>query len=141
MEWLLKKAGFWLVKTVTFDMYHDIKAENKRQRDFDSFIKLMQGVAAKRSIACNPNDTSRDCPMASVIEHYHQKGRTSDGTAPLYIFTIVGSDSQIINIQGFALMQTIKITVRHQDGSFDVEDLDPSEAMKRIRREAGYAPH
>jgi hypothetical protein len=99
----------------------------------------MEGVAKKRLVECKRDELSSDCPMATVIDHYHQEGKTSDGTAPLRMFTIVGSDGQIINVQGFDLSHTIKITVRHTNGVMDLEQVDPTDAMKRIRREAGHA--
>jgi hypothetical protein len=137
MEWLLKKLALGLLKAITVDEYKRIKAENKRADDYGDFIHLMEAVAKQRLVACRPDELSTECPTASVIDQYYQDGRTTSGTAPLRIFTVIGSDGQIINIQGFDLSQTVTVTVRHKNGKMDLEKVDPSEAMKRIRREAG----
>jgi hypothetical protein len=52
----------------------------------------------------------------------------------------MGLDGQIINIQGYDLTQTVKVTVLHTNGTSDMENVDPSDALKRIEREAGYRP-
>jgi hypothetical protein len=138
LEWILRKIAIELGKAITLGEYERITNENKRARDYGAFINLMEEVAKKRLVACKPDELSQDCPMATVINQFYQDGRTTSGTAPLRIFTIIGSDDQIINIQGFDLSQTIKVTVHHTNGKMDLEQVDPSEAMKRIRREAGY---
>lgn len=138
MEWILKKLAFGLIKAITVDQYKTIKAENKLKRDYDAFIAVLQNVAKQRLVTCRVDEITRECPSASLIEHYYQDGKTSSGTAPLRIFTIIGSDGQIINIQGFDLTETVLITVRHTDGKMDYEKIDPVEAMKRLKREAGY---
>jgi hypothetical protein len=138
LQWLLGKLGIWLAKAITVGEYERIKNENQRARDYSAFIRVMEEIAKKRLVACKSDELSRDCPMAFVITDYYQDGRTSSGTAPLRLFTIIGSDGQIINVQGFDLTETIKVTVRHTNGKMDFEVVDPSEAMKRIRREAGY---
>jgi hypothetical protein len=138
LEWLLKKIAIGFAKAVAGGEYERIKEENKRARDYGAFIHLMDEVSKQRLVACKPDELSEGCPMASVISHYHQEGNTSDGTAPLRMYTIIGSDGQIINVQGFDLKQTIKVTVRHTNGRMDLEQVDPTDAMKRIRREAGY---
>jgi hypothetical protein len=142
-EWVLEKVGEKLAeeagKKIPEGMYDRIKKENNRQRAYGALIEVLERVAKKRVVQCKSAELSRDCPMVTTIQQYYQPGRTTDGTAPLRIFTIVGSDGQVINIQCFDLTQTIKITVQHKDGA-DVETLDPREALKRIRREAGYGP-
>ena len=138
MEWLLKKLAIEFVKAIGVGEYKRIKEENKRARDYGDFIHLMDDVAKKRLITCKSDELSGDCPMTTVISQFYQDGRTTSGTAPLRIFTVIGSDGQIINIQGFDLSQTIKVTVRHTNGKMDLETVDPVEAMKRIRREAGF---
>jgi hypothetical protein len=138
LAWVIRTLATQLAKTVTLGEYDRIKNENKRARDYGDFIQLMEGIAKTRLPSCTVDEITRDCPSSSVISQYYQEGRTSDGTAPLRIYTIIGSDGQVINVQGFDLSQTIMFTVRHTSGTFDYERLDPTEAMKRIRREAGY---
>ena len=137
---ILRTIAVGVGKAITLGEYNRIKNENKLASDYHIFISVLNAIANKRAISCKVDETSRDCPMAFVLPQYYQPGRTSDGTAPLRIFTIVGLDRQIINIQGFDLMQTVKVTVRHTNGTFDVENVDPSDALKRIEREAGYRP-
>src|SRR5262249_53609369 len=120
---LLRTIAVGIAKSITLGEYNRIKNENKTASDYQILIALLNKIAT-----------------AFVIPQYYQPGRTSDGTAPLRIYTIVGLDGQIINIQGFDLMQTVKITVRHTNGTFDQETIDPSDAVKRIGREAGYRP-
>ena len=139
MLWLLRTVGVALAKALVIGEYNRIKAENKRARDYGILIHLMEDVAKKRLVACKPDELSEDCPMATVINQYYQDGRTTSGTAALRIFTIVGSDGQVINVQGFDLSQTIGVTIRHTNGKMDHEQVDPSEAMNWIRREAGYS--
>ena len=98
MEWLIRTVGIGLIKAITIGEYKRIKAENKRASDYGEFIHLMDEIAAQRSVKCSADETSRDCPMSTVIPQYKQEGRTSDGTAPLRIYTIVGSDGQFINL-------------------------------------------
>ena len=139
LEEIFKKLGEEFLKFIGEKEYERIKDENKRQRDYGAFISLMDDVAKKRLVTCKTGELSRDCPMATVYSQYYQEGRTTDGTAPMRMFSIIGSDGQIINVQGFDLTQTINVTVVHKDGTSDLERIDPSEAIKRIRREAGYA--
>jgi hypothetical protein len=138
LAWILRTIAVGLGKAATLGVYKQIKDENKRHSDYHIFIALLNEAAKKRLVTCRFDELSRDCPMAIVIDHYYQPGKTTDGTAPLRIFTITGLDGQIINIQGYDLTQTVKVTVRHTDGTFDVENVDPSDALKRIEREAGY---
>jgi hypothetical protein len=37
-------------------------------------------------------------------------------------------------------MQAVKVTIRHTDGTMATEEVDPNDAMKWIRREAGITP-
>jgi hypothetical protein len=141
MGWLLKKLGLALAKFIIIGEYKRIKNENKRQADYGDFMHLMGKIAELRSVRCKTDELSPECPMAMVINQMYNpdpRGTTS-GTDTFRMFTIIGSDGQVINVQGFDLSQMIKITVRHTDGKMDVEDIDPSEAMKRIRREAGFS--
>jgi len=140
MEWLLKKLGLELAKEITFGEYKRIKEENRKSSEYREFIRLLEKIAETRSGECKRYEFSKECPQTAVIWDYTQEGKTSRGTAPLRIFTIMGSDGQIINIQGFDLSETVKYTVRHTNGKMDLEELDAAEAMKRIRREAGYSP-
>ena len=141
MYWILRTIAIGIGKAITFGEYDRIRNENKRASEYAIFILLMKEIAKKRLATCKPDELSRDCPIAVVFDQFYQDGgRTTSGTAPLRIFTIVGSDGQIINIQGFDLSETVKYTVRHTNGKMDLEELDAAEAMKRIRREAGYSP-
>jgi hypothetical protein len=135
--WILRTIAVGAGKALTLGEYNRIKQENKLKSDYHILIAVLNEIASKRAVTCKVDETSRDCPISYVIPHYHQPGRTTDGTAPLRIFTLMGTDGQIINIQGFDLMQTVKVTVRHTNGTFDVETVDPSDALKRIEREAG----
>jgi hypothetical protein len=53
----------------------------------------------------------------------------------------LGHSLTIINIQCFDLMQMIKVSVQHTNGTFDMEKVEPKEALKRLEREAGYHAH
>ena len=142
MGWLLRAIAIGIGKAITLGEYERIRDENKRASEYAIFILLMNEIVKKRLITCKPDELSRDCPIAVVFDQFYQDGgRTTSGTAPLRIFTIIGSDGQIINIQGFDLSQKVKVTVRHTDGKMDLEDVDPSDALKRIEREAGYHRH
>jgi hypothetical protein len=138
MLWILRTLAIGLGKAITLGEYRRIRNENQRQSEYGILMILMSEIAKKRLTTCKPDELSRDCPMAFVIQQYYQEGRTSSGTAPLRIFTIVGLDGEIINIQGFDLSQRVKITVKHTNGQMDYEEVDPSDALKRIEREAGY---
>jgi hypothetical protein len=133
--WLLRTLGIGLGKAITLGEYERIKNENRRAGDYGILIGMLDKFVIKASNTC-----VKDCPIATVLPQYYQKGRTTDGTAPLRLFTFVGRDGQIINLQGFDLMQTVKVTVRHTDGTFSYEVVDPRDAMAWIRREAGIAP-
>ena len=86
------------------------------------------------------NEVSRDCPIATVLPQFYEKGRTTDGTAPLRLSTFVGSDGQIINIQE-ALTLCKRSRLRSgMDGTMATEEVGPNDAMKWIRREAGITP-
>ena len=136
---LLRTIAVGAGKALTLGEYNRIKKENKLNGDYHILISVLNEIA-KRAVTCKVDETSRDCPISFVIPHYHQPGRTTDGTAPLRIFTITGKDGQIINIQGFDLMQKVKVFVRHTDGTYDEETVVPSDALKRIEREAAYRP-
>ena len=123
---LLRAVAIGIGKAITFGEYDRIKKENKNASDYKILIAVLTKITPAGSV--------------NVIPDYYQRGRTSDGTAPLRIFTLKGLDGQIINIQGFDLMQTVKVTVRHTNGTYDVETVDPSDALKRIEREGGYRP-
>lgn len=140
MWWLIRTIAIGVGKAITLGEYKRIKNENKRQGEYGIFIALLNELAKKRLVTCKADELSKDCPMAFMIPQHYQPGKTTDGTAPLRIFTIIGLDGQIINIQGFDLKQTVRITVRHTNGKTDMEDVDPSDALKRIEREAGYSP-
>ena len=142
MGWLLRAIAIGIGKAITLGEYERIRDENKRASEYAIFILLMNEIVKKRLITCKPDELSRDCPIAVVFDQFYQDGgRTTSGTAPLRIFTIIGSDGQIINIQGFDLSQKVKVTVQHTNGKIDFEEIDPAEALKRIEMEAGYRPH
>jgi hypothetical protein len=136
---LLGSLGISFLKYITIGEYHRIVNENSRARSYGALILLLETIAKQRSVACKPEELSGSCPMSSVIDNFYQDGRTSNGTAPYRTFTIIGSDGQIMNIQCFDLSQTINVTVRHTNGKMDFEIIDPSEAIKRMGREAGYS--
>ena len=139
--WLLRTLAIGIGKAMTIGEYERIRNENKRASEYGIFILLMNEIANKRLVRCKPDELSIDCPMVTVFNQFYQDGRTASGTAPLRIYTIIGSDGQMINVQGFDLSQTVKVTVRHTTGKMDAEDVDPSDALKRIEREAGYHRH
>jgi hypothetical protein len=124
---ILRTIAIGAGKALTLGEYNKIKKENKLRGDYRILIAVLEEITKRNG-------------DSHVIEHYHQPGRTTDGTAPLRIFTIRGKDGQWINIQGFDLMQKVKVFVRHTDGTYDEETVDPSDALKRIEREAGYRP-
>src|SRR3954467_12174561 len=95
---ILRTIAVGVGKAITLGEYNRIKNENKLASDYHIFIAVLNAIKNKDSV---------------VLPDYYQPGRTSDGTAPLSIFTIRELYCQIINIQGFDLMQTVKITVRH----------------------------
>ena len=134
-EWVLKH----ILEEITLGEYNRIKVQNKLGREYRTFVELLQKVANKRLVTCKGDELSNECPMMFVIGHYFQQPRSTSygtaGTAPLRIYTLMGVDGQIINIQCFDLSETVKITVRHRNG-MTMEDIDPGEALKRIRREA-----
>ena len=124
---ILRALAIGAGKALTLGEYNKIKKENKLKGDYHILIAVLDEITRRQG-------------DSHVIPHYHQPGRTTDGTAPLRIFTITGKDGQIINIQGFDLMQKVKVFVRHTNGTYDEETVDPSDALKRIEREAGYRP-
>jgi hypothetical protein len=138
--WLIRTLGIGIGKAITLGEYARIKNENRRQGDYGILIGMLSNLVSKRSPGCGANEVSKDCPIGTVVNDFFQKGRTSDGTAPLRLFTFVGSDGQIINVQGYDLMQTVKVTVRRTDGTMNFEEVDPNDAMKWIRREARITP-
>src|SRR4051812_20732573 len=141
LGWIVRTIAIGLAKAITLGEYQRIKRENKLADDYVIFIKLMDAIAKKRFISCRPDELSEGCPQHFSIDQYYQDGKTTSGTAALRIYTIVGSDGQTINIQGFDLLQKIKVTVRHTNGKMDLEEVTPSDALKRIEREAGYLAH
>jgi hypothetical protein len=141
MWWLLKTIGIGLGKAITIGEYERIRDENRRQSEYGVLVGLLDDVAGKRGGQCRPSQLSVNCPLATVYEQYYQDGRTSSGTAPLRMYTVIGPDGQIINIQCFDLMQMIKVSVQHTNGTFDMEEVEPKEALKRLEREAGYHAH
>jgi len=143
-KWGLRKVATNVIADVLLAIpkgeYRRIVAENNRQRAYGEFIKIMDAAAAQRRGACAPNELSDTCPMSFTIAQFQQQGRTSDGTAPLRMYTIIGDDGEVVSIQGFDLMQTIKITVMHKNGHVISENVSPQEAMKTLRWLAGLAP-
>jgi hypothetical protein len=143
-KWGLRKVATNVIAQVLLAIpkmeYKRISAENDRQRAYGNFIKIMDAAAKQRRGACTPDELSDTCPMALTIAQYYQEGRTTDGTAPLRMYTIIGDDGEVINIQGFDLMQTIKITVMHKNGRVLSENLSPQDAMKTLKWLAGLAP-
>ena len=145
---VVDKVGGYVAKTIVLGAYDEAKEANKKTDDYQKFVNIMD-QASKRSQACKPGELSRDCPISATLPQHQQKGMTThgpyggehehmSGTAPLRIYTVVGSDGQTINVQGHDLSKTVTYTVVHKDGTSDVEELDADEAMKRIQREAAY---
>jgi hypothetical protein len=124
---ILRTIAVGAGKALTLGEYNKIKKENKLRGDYHILVAVLDEITRRKG-------------DSHVIPHYHQPGRTTDGTAPLRIFTIKGKDGQFINFQCFDLMQKVKVFVRHTDGTYDEETVDPSDALKRIEREAGYRP-
>jgi hypothetical protein len=143
-KWGLRKVATNVITEVLLAIpkseYKRISAENDRQRAYGKFIKIMDAAAQQRRGACAPNELSDTCPIAVTIAQFHQQGRTTDGTAPLRMYTIIGDDGEVVNIQGFDLSQTIKITVMHNNGRMHSEDLSPQDAIKTLTWLAGLAP-
>jgi hypothetical protein len=117
-----------------------ILAENDLQRAYGNFIKVMDAVAKERRGECKSDELSDTCPMAFTIAQFYQKGRTSDGTAALRGYTVIGDDGEVIQVQGYDLMQTIVITVIHNNGRVLREKVSPQDAMKMLRWLAGLEP-
>jgi hypothetical protein len=141
-KWFGKKAVEHALSYVFLDIvaegeYRRIVAENDRQRAYGHFIKIMDDVAKQRQLTCGANDLSDACPMSSIISQYYQKGRTSDGTAPLRLYTVIGADGEVVNVQGFDLSQTVLITVTHKNGTNHAEYVSPVDAIKAMRWLAG----
>ena len=143
MEWFLEKLGHEIAshvaKHVAKSAYEQAQSENERAADYAEFFTLMDEIAKKRTVECKPGELSQNCPFATVIPQMYNPD--AGGTDEYRAYTIVGSDGQIINVQGYLLAGQITFTVRHTNGKIDYEKVDPSEAMKRIGREAGYHLH
>jgi hypothetical protein len=116
-----------------------ILAENELQRAYSEFFGIMAAVGKARRYECKSDELSTSCPMAMIIPQYFQSGRNSDGTAPLRMYTIIGDDGEVVNIQGFDLSQRIMITVRHVNGKSISENVSPKEAMLLMRYLAGLS--
>jgi len=101
----------------------------------------MEAVANNRLISCRPRDFSRDCPNMTVLPQFDQEGKTSSGTAPLRIFSFIGSDGETINVLGYDLLQVIKITIVHTNGDISLETPDPKDAIKQMLSVIDYRPH
>ena len=143
-KWGLRKVATNVVAQVLLAIpkmeYKRISAENDRERAYGNFIKIMDAAAKQRRGECARDELSDTCPMASTIAHFYQPGRTTDGTAPLRIYTIIGDDGEVINIQGFDLTQLIRITVMQKNGRAQCENVNPEDAMKVLKWLAGLAP-
>lgn len=135
--------------TVGTSAYDQAKDANKQDDDYKKFTGVMD-AATKRGEACKAGELSRNCGISATQRDHYQDGMTTHdrsgrkqehtpGSAPLRIYTVVGSDGQIINAQGHDLSKTVKYTVMHKDGTSYVEDISAEEATKRIQRDAGYA--
>jgi hypothetical protein len=144
LKWLGNKLAVNVVTRVMLAIgegeYRRIVAENDRQRAYGLFIGIMDAVAKQRTGACKFGETSETCPTAATIPQYYQKGRTTDGTAPLRIYTVIGADGEFINVQGFDLSQNVMVTVMHKNGTQLVETVSPQDAIKMMRWLAGLRP-
>jgi hypothetical protein len=144
LKWLGNKLAVNVVTKVMLSIgegeYRRIVAENDRQRAYGLFIGIMDAVAKQRIGACKSDEISETCPTATTIQQYYQKGRTTDGTAPLRMYTVIGADGEVINVQGFDLSQTVRVTVMHKNGRHLVEDVSPQDAIKMMRWLAGLRP-
>jgi len=144
LKWLGGKLAVNVVTKVLLSIgegeYRRIVAENDRQRAYGLFIGIMDAVAKQRVGASKPNELSETCPMATTISQFYQTGRTTDGTAPLRMYTVIGADGEVINVQGFDLSQMVKVTVMHKNGMILVEDVSPQDAIKMMRWLAGLRP-
>jgi hypothetical protein len=143
LKWLGGKLATSVVTKVLLSIsereYRRIVTENDRQRAYGHFIAIMDAVAKERRGACKSNELSDTCPMATTIQQYYQTGRTTDGTAPLRIYTVIGDDGEVINVQGFDLSQRVMITVIHKNGRNLVETVSPQDALKAMRWLAGLS--
>jgi hypothetical protein len=143
-KWGLRKVATNVVAQVLLAIpkmeYRRISAENDRWRAYCNFIKIMDLAAKQRRAECAADELSDTCPMATTISQFYQPGRTTDGTAPLRMYTIIGDDGEVINIQGFDLTQLIRITVMHKNGRAMSENVSPEDALKVLRWLAGLAP-
>ena len=144
LKWLGGKLAVNVVTKVMMAIgegeYRRIIAENDRQRAYGVFIGIMDAVAKQRIGTCKSGELSETCPTAVTIAQYWQPGRTTDGSAALRIYTVIGADGQVINVQGFDLSQTVRVTVMHKNGTTLVEDVSPQDAIKMMRWLAGLRP-
>ena len=144
LKWLGNKLAVNVVTKVMLSIgegeYRRIVAENDRQRAYGIFIGIMDAVAKQRTGACKSSELSETCPTATTIQQFYQQGRTTDGTAPLRIYSVIGADGEVINVQGFDLSQVVKVTVMHKNGTSLVEDVSPQDAIKMMRWLAGLRP-
>ena len=143
-KWGLRKVATNVVAQVLLAIpkmeYKRISAENDRYRAYFNFIKIMDLAAKQRRGECAPNELSDTCPMATTISQFWQSGgRNIDGTAPLRIYTIIGDDGEVINIQGFDLTMSIRVTVMHNNGRAQCKTIGPEDALKVLRWLAGLA--
>jgi len=119
--------------------YKRIVAENNLQRAYGNFLTIMDAIAKERRSTCRPSELSDICPMAFTIAQYYQPGRTTDGTAGMHLYTVIGDDGEVIQIQAYDLMQRINITVIHKNGKTLSEDVSPKDAMMLMRFLAGLS--
>jgi hypothetical protein len=138
---LLRKLGIGLGKAITLGEYERIKEENEHTSDYSTFMRIMEAVANSRLITCRPSDLSRDCPIMNVQQQFYQEGKPSSGTAPLRMFSFIGSDGETINVMGYDLMEIIKITVIHRNGDVSFEVPDPKDAIQQMLLVIDYHPH
>lgn len=119
--------------------FRRIVAENELQRAYGRFFEIMAAIGQERRYDCKSDELSPSCPTVLIIPQFQQTGRTSDGTAPFRMYTIVGDDGEIVNIQGFDLTQRISIWVTHKNGHTVGEDVSPKDAMLLMRFLAGMS--
>ena len=145
-KWGLRKVATNVVAQVLLAIpkmeYKRISAENDRYRAYFNFIKIMNAAAKQRRGECAPNELSDTCPMATTIDQFYQSGgpRSTDGTGAWRLYTIIGDDGEVINIQGFDLTMSIRVTVMHKNGRAQCETIGPEDALKVLRWLAGLAP-
>jgi hypothetical protein len=114
-----------------------IIAENDLRRAYEKFIHIMDAIAKERRGACKADELTESCPISATFSQFYQSGRTTDGTAAMRLYTMIGDDGEVIQIQGYDLMPRLNITVVHKNGRVINEDVSPRDALMLLRWLAG----